>query len=81
MANRPRKEHPRWRLLDRSSLPSLLPGSHVDVRLTARDGDAGPATLTRSYSVVASEDRERAEFYVAHLHAYGLQATLEQSEA
>lgn len=32
-------------------------------------------------SVVASEDRERAEFYVARLHAYGLQATLEQSEA
>lgn len=35
------------------------PGSHVDVRLTARDGDAGPATLTRSYSVVASEDGGR----------------------
>jgi ATP-dependent Clp protease adaptor protein ClpS len=30
-------------------------------------------------SVVASADRERAEFYVARLHAYGLQATLERS--
>lgn len=36
---------------------------------------------TEGRSVVASEDRERAEFYVARLHAYGLQATLEQSEA
>lgn len=32
-------------------------------------------------SVVASEERERAEFYVSRLHAYGLQATLEQSES
>ena len=29
-------------------------------------------------SVVASCDREKAEFYVMRLHAYGLQATLEQ---
>jgi ATP-dependent Clp protease adaptor protein ClpS len=28
-------------------------------------------------SVVASVERERAEFYVTRLHAYGLQATLE----
>ncbi len=32
-------------------------------------------------SVVASEDRERAEFFVARLHAYGLLATIEQSES
>jgi ATP-dependent Clp protease adaptor protein ClpS len=30
-------------------------------------------------SVVASVARERAEFYVTRLHAYGLQATLELS--
>ncbi|MCB9898817.1 MAG: ATP-dependent Clp protease adapter ClpS [Planctomycetes bacterium] len=29
-------------------------------------------------SVVASCEREKAEFYVTRLHAYGLQATLEQ---
>jgi len=29
-------------------------------------------------SVVATVDRERAEFYVTRLHAYGLQATLER---
>ena len=32
-------------------------------------------------SVVASEERERAEFFVARLHAYGLLATIEQSES
>ncbi|MFT7464490.1 MAG: ATP-dependent Clp protease adaptor protein ClpS [Pseudohongiellaceae bacterium] len=32
-------------------------------------------------SVVASEERERAEFFVSRLHAYGLQATIEQSES
>lgn len=31
-------------------------------------------------SVVAHEARERAEFYVSRLHAYGLQATLERCE-
>jgi ATP-dependent Clp protease adaptor protein ClpS len=31
-------------------------------------------------SVVASVERERAEFYVTRLHAYGLQATLEKVE-
>ena len=30
-------------------------------------------------SVVATADRERAEFYVTRLHAYGLQATMERS--
>jgi ATP-dependent Clp protease adaptor protein ClpS len=30
-------------------------------------------------SLVATADRERAEFYVTRLHAYGLQATLERS--
>lgn len=30
-------------------------------------------------SMVATADRERAEFYVTRLHAYGLQATLERS--
>jgi len=29
-------------------------------------------------SLVASADREKAEFYVGRLHGYGLQATLEQ---
>lgn len=32
-------------------------------------------------SVVTSEARERAEFFVGRLHAYGLQATLERSES
>jgi ATP-dependent Clp protease adaptor protein ClpS len=31
-------------------------------------------------SVVATEARERAEFFVSRLHAYGLQATLERAE-
>jgi ATP-dependent Clp protease adaptor protein ClpS len=31
-------------------------------------------------SVVASVERERAEFYVTRLHAYGLQATLESGK-
>ena len=31
-------------------------------------------------SVVAVEERERAEFHVSRLHAYGLQATLERAE-
>lgn len=30
-------------------------------------------------SVVASTDRERAEYYVTRLHAYGLQATMERA--
>lgn len=30
-------------------------------------------------SLVATEDRERAEFYVARLHRYGLQATLQRA--
>jgi len=30
-------------------------------------------------SVVASTERERAEFYVGRLHGYGLQATMEQA--
>lgn len=30
-------------------------------------------------SVVASEGRERAEYYVGRLHGYGLQATLERA--
>jgi ATP-dependent Clp protease adaptor protein ClpS len=29
-------------------------------------------------SIVATVDRERAEYYVSRLHGYGLQATLEQ---
>ena len=29
-------------------------------------------------SIVASEERERAEVHVARLHAYGLQATIER---
>ena len=32
-------------------------------------------------SMVATADRERAEFYVTRLHAYGLQATMERSSA
>ena len=32
-------------------------------------------------SVVASVEREQAEFYVTRLHAYGLQATMERGEA
>ncbi|RKY22485.1 MAG: ATP-dependent Clp protease adapter ClpS [Planctomycetota bacterium] len=32
-------------------------------------------------SVVATEARERAEFFVSRLHAYGLQATLEKVES
>ena len=32
-------------------------------------------------SVVATEERERAEFHVTRLHAYGLQATMERVEA
>jgi ATP-dependent Clp protease adaptor protein ClpS len=32
-------------------------------------------------SLVASADRENAEYYVTRLHGYGLQATLERSEA
>ncbi len=32
-------------------------------------------------SMVATADRERAEFYVTRLHAYGLQATLQRSGA
>ena len=31
-------------------------------------------------SVVATVEREQAEFYVTRLHAYGLQATMEQVE-
>lgn len=31
-------------------------------------------------SMVASADREKAEFYVSRLHGYGLQATLEQAQ-
>ena len=31
-------------------------------------------------SIVASVERERAEFYVTRLHAYGLQATMERGE-
>lgn len=31
-------------------------------------------------STVAHTDRERAEFYVTRLHAYGLQATMERAE-
>jgi ATP-dependent Clp protease adaptor protein ClpS len=31
-------------------------------------------------SLVASADRERAEYYVTRLHAYGLQATLERAD-
>jgi ATP-dependent Clp protease adaptor protein ClpS len=31
-------------------------------------------------SLVASADREKAEFYVSRLHGYGLQATLEQAQ-
>lgn len=30
-------------------------------------------------SLVASEDREKAEYYVIRLHRYGLQATMERS--
>ena len=30
-------------------------------------------------SVVASEPREKAEYFVTQLHAYGLQATMEQA--
>ena len=30
-------------------------------------------------SVVATVDRERAEYYVSRLHGFGLQATLEQT--
>lgn len=36
---------------------------------------------TEGRSVVATEARERAEIHVTRLHAYGLQATLERSEA
>lgn len=32
-------------------------------------------------SLVATEDREKAEHYVARLHVYGLQATMEPAEA
>ena len=32
-------------------------------------------------SLVASEERERAEMYVSQLHQYGLQATMERQEA
>ncbi len=32
----------------------------------------------RGRSVVASVEREKAEFYVGQLHAYGLQATMEK---
>ena len=32
-------------------------------------------------SLVQSVDRERGEFYVTRLHAYGLQATLERQDA
>lgn len=32
-------------------------------------------------SLVASADRETAEYYVTRLHGYGLQATLERGEA
>jgi ATP-dependent Clp protease adaptor protein ClpS len=31
-------------------------------------------------SLVASEDREKAEMYVSQLHQYGLQATMERQE-
>lgn len=31
-------------------------------------------------SLVASEDREKAEMYVSQLHQYGLQATMEKQE-
>lgn len=31
-------------------------------------------------SVVASVEREQAEYYVTRLHGYGLQATMEQAE-
>lgn len=32
-------------------------------------------------SLVATEDREQAEYYVTRLHVYGLQATLEKVES
>jgi ATP-dependent Clp protease adaptor protein ClpS len=32
-------------------------------------------------SLVATEDREKAEYYVTRLHIYGLQATMEQVSA
>jgi len=31
-------------------------------------------------SIVATVERERAEFFVTRLHAYGLQATMERAE-
>jgi ATP-dependent Clp protease adaptor protein ClpS len=32
-------------------------------------------------SIVASVEREKAEYYVSRLHQYGLQATLEKQDA